>query len=199
MPEEFRDIPEWPGYRVSNRGRVQSCRDNGANLSTVWNDRKPRHDKDGYLKLKLHRNQKTRYVGVHVLVAEAFIGQKPFPKAMVLHKNGIRDDNAVDNLRWGSGKENADDRDADGKTARADKNGRAKLTVENVHEIRRLRASGFSFGALSKIYGVYKSQTRRVCNGKAWSSVPIEAPRDMNIVREELIGTEPKKEDGANA
>lgn len=42
---------------------------------------------------------------VHSLVAESFLGDSPEPLSQILHVNGIKDDNRVENLRWSSPEE----------------------------------------------------------------------------------------------
>lgn len=43
---------------------------------------------------------------VHQLIAEAFLGPKPFENAVVMHLDDNPMNNRVDNLKWGSQKEN---------------------------------------------------------------------------------------------
>ncbi len=43
---------------------------------------------------------------VHRLVAEAFHGPSPFPRAVVMHLDENPRNNSVDNLKWGTQKEN---------------------------------------------------------------------------------------------
>ena len=110
---EWREVPGWPGYRVSNTGIVQSCRSNGGKLTELWRTRATWVDRDGYRKLNVHNKQKKLFTGVSVLVCLAFHGPKP-EGAMALHCNGNRLDDRSDNLRWGTAKDNSDDREHHG-------------------------------------------------------------------------------------
>lgn len=93
MQEVWKDIPDYEGlYQVSNLGNVKS-------LFRYCKVLKPHIDKDGYLRVRLYKNKKNIYIGVHKCVAKAFI---PNPNNLpeVNHKNEIRSDNRVDNLEW---------------------------------------------------------------------------------------------------
>lgn len=53
------------------------------------------------LRSKFHGNLK-----IHQLVCEAFHGPRPFPNAVVIHKDEDGTNNQKDNLKWGTQKEN---------------------------------------------------------------------------------------------
>ena len=101
--EEWRKLVNYPGYSVSSLGRVRS------DPHKVWNGNgwyttkekilKPNILAKGYLQVEL-RNAPNRHPRqVHRLVAEAFISNpNNFPQ--VNHKNGIKNDNRVENLEW---------------------------------------------------------------------------------------------------
>ena len=96
-PEAWRDINDFPGYRVSTFGRIKMKRGKvnfGYPHAT------------GYKQVFLYRNGIQKHCFVHRLVAEAFI-PNPENKPCVNHINRNRDDNSMDNLEWCTYKENA--------------------------------------------------------------------------------------------
>lgn len=68
-----------------------------------------RTDKDGYLSVKLRKDGEVfSRVKVHHLVLEAFIDTRP--EGMIgCHRDHSRDNNNVDNLYWGTCKDNSQD------------------------------------------------------------------------------------------
>lgn len=113
--EILKPIEEFPGYFVSNLGKVYSD-----SPRRGFYELTPRPNKDGYLRVALKkagvkretrstRNQgkgKTFQRSVHLLVAEAFLGPKPNPKSQVDHMNNQRDCNHINNLRYISSSDN---------------------------------------------------------------------------------------------
>ena len=96
MAEMWRHIPGYDDrYLVSNYGNIIGPR--GGN--------KPFKSRDGYKIATLYSYGAKIRKGVHVLVALAFI-PNPENKPEINHKNGVRDDNRVENLEWVTRSEN---------------------------------------------------------------------------------------------
>lgn len=151
VQEHWKPIACDPRYEVSNFGRVRSyCRFGGPHIL------KPGKSSSGYLTVALGRVIGTKLV--HVLVAESFIGPKPFPDAEVLHSDGRKSNCREDNLTWGTRAKNLQDRKWQG----AEK----KLTGDQAREIKvRLRAG--QVGAhLAREFGVVESLISAIKHGR---------------------------------
>lgn len=109
--EVWKPIKGYEGlYEISNLGNVRSL-----DRHLMFGNRyclfkgKPKkvyHKSDGYLKVRLSKNNKGKNYSVHRLVANAFI-PNPNNLPCIDHINTIRDDNRVENLRWCTRKENS--------------------------------------------------------------------------------------------
>ncbi len=125
--EEWRDVVGYEGYyQVSNLGRVRSFRHSKIKILN------PDLSKAGYLRASL----KSRKCFVHVLVAQAFI-PNPEGKRQVNHISGDKANNRVENLEWTTGSENQKHAYSTGLHPSGCNRPNAKLTAEQVREIRR--------------------------------------------------------------
>lgn len=109
--ERWLPVPDFEGlYSVSSAGRVFSHERvypsgwrRGARLMRL------QLASTGYLRVDLNDAQGRRSSQpVHRLVARAFLGE-PATGQMVRHLNGVRTDNRLDNLAWGTASENVHD------------------------------------------------------------------------------------------
>lgn len=105
--EVWIDIKDYEGYyQVSNLGRIRTVKRNTKNqFKDKSLIRKLEQRNNGYLAVRLYKDNKSKKFNVHRLVAEAFIKNKN-NYAYVNHINGDKQDNRVDNLEWCTASEN---------------------------------------------------------------------------------------------
>lgn len=114
-PEKWLPVVGYEGlYEVSSTGRVTSAK------RVARRERKPDTSKDGYQRVKLWRDGRGVTRTIHSLVIEAFVGPRP-PGSEVRHLNGDPADNRIENLAYGSHRENALDITRHGRSRNANK------------------------------------------------------------------------------
>ena len=125
--ESWKDIPGYEGiYQVSDLGRIKSLRTKKEKILTPHNTGKNR------FYINLRKDGKMKKLQVHVLVALAFIGERP-EGYDVCHIDGDCLNNELSNIRYDTRNQNSIDYYRQGKKA---PNG--KLSIEEVLEIRRM-------------------------------------------------------------
>jgi len=172
MPDEIWKPVTEPGYEefysVSNLGRVR--REAPGRNTYKGRIRKHYKNPNGYLVVNLKVRNKASKQKVHRLVAKAFLSQ-PTPKHEVNHKNSNRQDNTVQNLEWVTHSENMLHGFVYGFNSQVGvRNSRAKLTEEDVKEIRRL-AGRVSQKELATRFGVSCRTIRHVVVRSGWKHV----------------------------
>jgi hypothetical protein len=171
MHEDWRDIPGYEGvYQASNLGRIRSLnRPNHAGKILVATD-----NGTGYLQVGLSLNKVHKKFTVHRLVLLAFAG--PLPEGHNRnHRNGNKHDNRPKNLEYVLFHENS--RHAVQSLhrqfgSRGEKSGSARLTDEQVKEIRALYDSGrFTYRQLAPMFGVGKSTIGAITARRSWTHI----------------------------
>lgn len=173
--EEFRPIEGFPGYEVSNWGRVRSCllpgsRLRGRGYSDKWHFLKPQNGPQGYLTVGLRDENRHVQWYIHHLVLKTFVGPRP-PGKEVRHLDGNKKNAALWNLAWGTKKENEADKLAHGTIRRGESNPLAKLRAADVIEIRRLYASGVRMCRLGRLFGIRHGHIGDIVKRKAWAHI----------------------------
>ena len=161
-------------YCASNLGRIKSIERKIEILGSVTKKiftRKikecilsPANHTSGYLFVNLDR----KHMGkpVHQLVALAFMGE-PKQNQEVLHTNGDKQDNRIENLRYGTREENMHDIYFQGGKA-----GCGKLTLNEVNEIRDKLNNGITGNCLASEYFVSASTISRIKRKESFSWLP---------------------------
>ena len=179
--EKWAKIPN-SNYSVSNLGAV---RFDGFNKEYV--DRRgyktrhsfrPRllkisHPKDHhYASAHITIEGKRAQKAIHTLVLEAFVGL--CPKGMCArHLDGDKTNNALSNLRWGTYKQNSEDKRKHGTHVEGEACLYAKLTSEQVLKIRERVKNGEVQRKLAKEYRVGPNQISRIVRGLRWKHLPL--------------------------
>ena len=159
------DIPGWDRYQISESGDVRSknmlvgakgnktATRKGKTLTLVVKN-------NGYVCVTLTDGNSRPQIGVHRLVARAFIGECPIG-LYVLHWDGDKTNNHYSNLRYGTSADNFNDERRMGKEGRI-------LNKEAVLEIRKKLESA---PALAKKFGVSKHTIHGVWYKHSWKHV----------------------------
>jgi hypothetical protein len=139
--EEWRYHPRYAGLYVSNHGRLESRHFELVAAGPVQGYRKVAFQAIG--------EEKRRTYSVHRLVFEAFNGPLP-AKRFVRHLDGDPQNNRLDNLAPGTGRDNARDRTTHGRTAHGEHHNR--VTVPDAVALAAMRRclSGQSASAVAR-------------------------------------------------
>lgn len=141
------NIPGFPGYYISKRGRVFSrielkpqgnLKGSKRTYSSKWHELNPYKKKTGKLQVSLYKpNDKKVYtLQIHKLVATLYV---PNPKNLpfVCHLDDIGTNNHYKNLVWGTPKDNAQMREYN----------------HQLKGIKRSKPKGFMSGSSNSMYG----------------------------------------------
>lgn len=160
---EWRAIPGWENYEVSDDGQV---RRDGRVL-------KQRGEDLGYRRVTLSKNGQARRFGVHRLVLCAFT-RPPRHGEQARHLNGVASDNRLENLAWGTAVENAADKRRHGTHPAGAHNGNAKLTRDDV---RSIFVSTASQTVLAQRFGVAQALVSQIKRRRVWATATSDLTR----------------------
>lgn len=174
----LRECPSHPGeqwlpiegtqgrYLISSLGRAWS--NSKCKLLTAF-----KMD-NGYWRVNLTLNGKSRLYSVHRLVAQAFL-ENPENKAQVNHKFGNKQNNEAVNLEWATQPENARHAVATGLASIGEERPDAKLNADSVCAILKDRyLNRMAEPALAHKYKVSRASIRNVIHGRTWKHIDCE-------------------------
>lgn len=175
LPEEWRPIEGWP-YEVSDLGRVRRATNayrRGYVMMPAGRVLRPMSTRHGYLFVNLFndRHIKKTFL-VHRIVCAAFHGAPPTTLHEVAHWDGDRTNNYAGNLRWATSAENSADLIRHGHSTRGSRQKTAKLTEDQVLEIRRLAVSGITQTTIAARFGVSRSRIANIKTRRDWAWLP---------------------------
>jgi len=179
--EVWKDVPGYEGfYQVSDLGQVKSLAkkvsmSDGRTytvreklLKPTWRGR--------YFYVMFSNSGKEITNLVHRLVLLAFAG--PCPEGMECrHLDGNSKNNQLKNLKWGTKKDNGEDRVRHGTSKGAhpgEEHHNAKLSAGQVREIRKRARNGERPCNLAREFVISESIIRRIRDGMGWKSISDE-------------------------
>lgn len=161
MNERWWSVPGFPGYSVSDLGRVRNASERILRPWPVGG---------GYLLVRLYRDGIATAFPVNRLVLRVFVGQAT-DGMHAAHNNGVRDDNRLSNLRWATPADNNADKLLHGTDQRGERSGNAKVTAVEVLEIRQRLAEGEPQEALGREFGLTQTGVSRIKLRKNWRHI----------------------------
>jgi hypothetical protein len=166
MEELWKPIKNYEGYyAVSNLGRIKSLKRTIQPVSKsgkVHNSYEIKEkflklakNSEGYLTANLCKNGSRKTVKVHVVVALAFLGERP-KSCVICHGEKGKLNNAVFNLRY-------DTLEANEKDKIRDKTSQHIFSPEKILEIRRLHTqSKLPYARIASMYNVDSNCIRKI-------------------------------------
>ena len=172
--EEWRAIPGFiDRYEVSSRGQVRAWRV----LKSKGGAREARRMRGstsrGYRTVNLQDswgNRRTLFV--HKAVLLAFVGPRPLGHEC-RHLNGVRDDNRVENLAWGTPRENCEDKRAHGTLPEGTDVSGSKLLRTDVIAIRHLLEMGHGLSFVASLFACSRQHVASIQAGQSWRSMEL--------------------------
>jgi len=170
IPDEYMEEKWWymdnndPNYMISNYGRVYSTK-------TRRFVKPKKMDREGHLGVGLCRDGKRFYRYLHRLIAEVFI-PNPHNYPIVRHLDDNKENNDIENLAWGTQKDNMRDAVRNGRNHRFTAEDREKnLEIQRIP----IRAINLDTGEeivfrsqseAARELGIYQANIWKVLNGQ---------------------------------
>lgn len=172
LEEQWRQIVGFERYEVSNFGNVRTFLKIGGRGAIGLVPRVVKQtEKRRYRRISISDGVRKWPKSVHRLVLETFIG--PCPEGMEgCHGDGVRNNNALTNLRWDTHESNMLDKVSHGTISAGETNGRSVLSELQVRAVREV--AGWKYGMLSELareFGVSPTTILKVKNNKSWSHI----------------------------
>ncbi len=181
---DLKKCPSFPGYSVNELGEVYSHRIKGASKGnrfgsfggidySIVRKLKSFKNKRGYCRVGLCVDKKSKSFFLHWIVADAFIGPRPFGM-VVRHLDDNKENNHPSNIAYGTYKDNSADKKRNGKDLMGEKGRAAKLTNQQAQQVRQMRKEGVPFKVICEKYNIGLWVVERVVYNKSYIFKSVE-------------------------
>ena len=170
--EVWKDVVGFEGlYRVSDKGKVHSvARKDSIGRKCGGRMLTPRYDKDGYLRVTLHKNGKHKTRFIHRLVAGAFV-PNPNGYSEINHRDENKVNNYANNLEWCTREYNNNHGTRSERSGQAQSKKVKAINIETNEVITfnstvEVGLKGYDRGGVAKACrGVYKGRAGKLVGG----------------------------------
>jgi hypothetical protein len=171
MAITYADIPVTQGaYSAGSDGSIRSNPRLASDGRKIFGKNiKLLKTSNGYLFFAARSKSFSGPMLVHRAVLSAFAGK--MMDLDVNHKNGVKDDNRLENLEWNTRSQNQSHAANNGLKPIGEKSHLSKLKEKQVIEIRKLLESGIPQSKISAIYGVSQTTISKIKTNKKWKQL----------------------------
>lgn len=168
LSKDSRWIPGYEGhYYINPTGEVYSL----PTKRRGWLKRlKAGLNSSGYMAVNLCKDGKAKLTPVHTCLLITFKGTRP-ENCVCRHLDGDRLNNRLENLCWGTAKENGEDMVSHGNSLRGTRHPFSKLTPFAVRVIHRLLERKMPMIDIAKIFNINSGTIHNISTGKAWNHI----------------------------
>lgn len=177
LPAGAKMIPGFDDYCIDKTGQVFSRRPiggpdkNGIRKRKPWKPLKSSLNSHGYPAVAMaYAPWRSLTKEIHVLVMLVFAGPRP-EGLEVRHLDGVKTNNRLENLAYGTKSENMEDAIRHGSKIVGETHYLAKLTNAQVLEIRRLRHDGTTPSDIATLFGVTSHYVTKICSRQIWKRI----------------------------
>lgn len=177
-------IPRFPDYLITKSGNVYS------NRCKKWRKLKPSSNIDGYKVVYVRNDSEEKKFFVHHLVLITFVEERRIGMEC-RHLDGTRDNNKLENLKWGTKSENERDKILHGTNNRGQE---PSLSKDEISQIFALREIPLSMKEISQRMGISKALVSITLNKRNPMGIKSSSLK-MNDVNYQSLGTKLSIED----
>lgn len=172
-------IPDYPGYSVTEHGviythkKTRPSHDKSTRIVTInYNNGKERKtiiNSKGYKVIMLSNNGINKTYAIHRIVCEVFYGKCPVGYE-VRHLDGDKMNCHYTNLKYGTPRENRNDRKKHGTHQEGQYAPNSKLTQSEADSIRVIRQKGMKIKEICSLFKVSRSVIYDILKNKSYKS-----------------------------